>query len=356
MKRPWSPVAALLGAALLAACEGNGALPLRFSPSSAVRSQPQARAPQVTRLPSRAGGQYLYVSNGLPPHAVTVYARGSSKPIRIIKHGGGGAIAFDSSGNLYVSNGGFDNGQISVYAAGTPKLLRRIRNITDPYALVVDAQGYLYVGTFGAGVLVYRPGATQILHVIRNGAKGCSALAIDRAGNLYVANAWRGTVTVYAPGKTPGYPTLVHTIKGVPRPIALAFGPSGDLFVASHKSVHVFKAGSLELLRTIAGIKSADAIAIDSVGRLYVSSDPFTRQGYQPGWVTVYPPGGTKPIRKVAGGIDVPRAVVVDSSDSVYVASRFNDSVPVYSPGATKLLRTITDGVADPNFLAFNSL
>ena len=50
-------------------------------------------------------------------------------------------MAFDSSGNLYVSNGAFDNGQISAYAVGTTKLLRRIRNVTDPYALALDDQG-----------------------------------------------------------------------------------------------------------------------------------------------------------------------------------------------------------------------
>jgi DNA-binding beta-propeller fold protein YncE len=297
----------------------------------------------------------LYVSNGLPPHAVTVYAQGSSEPSRTIKHGGSGAMAFDSSGNLYASNGAFDNGQINVYVAGTAKLLRQIRNITDPYAMVLDGLGYLYVATLGAGVLVYGPGGTQIMHVIRKDAKGCSALAFDRAGNLYVANEWSGTVTVYAPGRTPGYPKLVHKIEGLHHPLALAFGPSGDLFVASHKSVYVFKAGSLALLRTITGITSAEAIAVDSIGRLFVSSDPFTRQGYQPGWVTVYPAGGTKPLRKITEGIDVPRATILDPNDNVYIANSFNSSVTVYSPGGTKLLRTITDGIVDPKFLAFNS-
>jgi DNA-binding beta-propeller fold protein YncE len=297
----------------------------------------------------------LYVSNGLPPHAVTVYAQAGSKPSRIIRRGGGGTIVFDSSSNLYASNGAFDRGRISVYAAGTTKLLRQIRNIANPYALAVDGHGYLYVATLGAGVLVYGPGGTQIIHVIRKGAKGCSALGFDRAGNLYVANEWSGTVTVYAPGKTPGYPKLVHTIEGLHHPLALAFGPSGNLFVASHESVYVFKAGSLALLRTITGVTSAEAIAIDSIGRLYVSSDPFTRQGYQPGWVTVYPAGGTKPLRKITQGIDVPRAVALDAGDNVYVANSFNSSVTVFSPGGTKLLRTITDGVVDPNFLAFNS-
>lgn len=58
-------VSAGLGAALLTACAGDGSF------SASVNSQQQARAPQVTRLPGKAGGQYLYVSNGLPPHAVT---------------------------------------------------------------------------------------------------------------------------------------------------------------------------------------------------------------------------------------------------------------------------------------------
>ncbi len=275
----------------------------------------------MTRLLSGVGGQYLYVSNGLPPHTVTVYARGNSKPSRTIKHGGGGAMAFDSSGNLYVSNGAFDNGQISAYAVGTTKLLRRIRNVTDPYALALDDQGYLYVGSVGAGVLVYGPTGIQLIHVIRDGVKGAAALAFDRTGNLYVANEWSGTVTVYAPGKTPGHPKLIHKIEGLHNALALAFGPSGDLFVANHSTVHVFKSGSLALLRTITGITSAEAIVVDFVGRLYVSSDPFTRHGYQPGWVTVYPAGGTKPLRKITEGIDVPRAVIVDENDNVYVAN-----------------------------------
>jgi DNA-binding beta-propeller fold protein YncE len=298
----------------------------------------------------------LYVSNALPPHAVTVYAQGSSKPSRSITHVAGGAMTFDTLGNLYASNGAFDGGEISIYAAGKTKLLRQIRNLLDPYALKVDTLGYLYVACAADYVLVYAPGDTQIFHVIRHGTKGSIALGFDDAGNLYVANEGSSTVTVYGPGKTQGYPKLVHKIEGLHHPIALAFGPSGNLFVANHHSVYVFEAGSLTLLRTITGIRSAAAIAIDSIGRLYVSSTPFTtHQGYQPGWVTVYPAGGTKALRKITEGIDVPKAVAVDREDNVYVANAWNSSVTVYSPGGTKRLRTITDGVSGPEFLAFNS-
>ena len=83
---------------------------------------------------------------------------------------------------------------------------------------------------------MYGPTGTQLIHVIRDGVKGARALAFDRTGNLYVANEWRGTVTVYAPGKTPGHPKLIHKIEGLHSALALAFGPSGDLFVANHST------------------------------------------------------------------------------------------------------------------------
>jgi sugar lactone lactonase YvrE len=319
----------------------------RGVPAAPIVSRP-ARLQPILR------SQYLYVSNGLPPHAVAVYIQGESNPIRVIKHGGGGAMAFDSSGNLYASNGTLDNEKISVYAAGTTKLLRTIKDI-PALTLAVDDLGYLYVASGGDGIVVFAPDSTELLHVIRRGTKGSVALAFDHTGNLYAANNGSGSVTVYAPSKTPGYPKLVGKIEGLHHPFAFAFGTSANLFVATHKSVYVFKVGSLELLRTITGIRSAAAIAVDSIGRLYVTSTPFTYSGYQTGWVTVYAPGGTKVIRKITDGIDVPKAVAVDADDNVYVANAWNSSVTVYSPGGAKRLRTITSGIALPVFLSFNS-
>src|SRR5262249_41733563 len=61
------------------------------------------------------------------------------------------------------------------------------------------------------------------------GLKGPDALAFDAHGNLFVANAANGTVSVFAPFST----TPTSTLTGVDGPSALAFDAHGNLFVAN---------------------------------------------------------------------------------------------------------------------------
>jgi hypothetical protein len=141
---------------------------------------------------------------------------------------------------------------------------------------------------------------------------------------------------------------------------ALALDSFGKLFVAngnpSYGAVAAYEARDLKLERTI---WYPQAIAIDSTGRLYVASVPLTQRGRQPGWVSVYAPGGTKPLRKLTQGVDEPWALAIDPSDNLYVANigarPAGNSVTIYASGGTKPLRTITDGVDGPAALAISS-
>lgn len=306
------------------------------------------RVPYIGSQRRKADGRFLYVAN-LLSNAVTVYQRSGSDPKRSIQQAGGYTMAFAPSGDLYASNGAPDDGKIKVYAAGTAKHLRTLHD-TQPISLAVDGQGYLYVADGGDGVIVYKPGSTRIAHVIQHGV-ACVTLALDATDDLYVA--CQGQVLKYAPSASPGYPNLVGEIRNLHRPHALAFGPSGNVFVALYHSVSVYQAGNLAFLRTCADIPAPTAIAVDSIGRLYVTSSPFTREGYQPGSVLVYAPGHTKPLRKITDGIDVPRAVTVDTDDNVYVANTWGNSVSVFAPGALRRLRTITRGISGPDSLQF---
>jgi DNA-binding beta-propeller fold protein YncE len=51
---------------------------------------------------------------------------------------------------------------------------------------------------FGDSVTVYAAGSKRILRKISKHVVAPTALAFDSAGNLYVANAFNNTVTVYA--------------------------------------------------------------------------------------------------------------------------------------------------------------
>lgn len=308
---------------------------------------------------TRAQGPFLYVGGYL---RLSEYAYGTSKPLRTIKPGSNAvALTLDSSGNLFAGDGNPSYGTIDVYEARNLKLLRRIY-IDGPQAMAVDGLGYLYVANGGPDIEVYTPGGIKKVRTIKRRVTNAVALVFDHSGLLYVANA-AGSVVVYGPTQTPGKMKFLRRITdGIKGPDALVFGPSRHLFVANwpsrgRASVSVYANRSSSPQWIVGGdIKAPRALAVDSVGRLFVACSPFGRiAGHNHGWVTVYAPGSTKPLRKITEGIDAPYALAIDPSNNIYVANGERRSVTVYSPGGAHLLRKITKGVDGPASLVFSS-
>jgi sugar lactone lactonase YvrE len=180
------------------------------------------------------GSGNLYVSDYYPNRRIAVYPPGGRRPILSITDGvyDPEAIALDA-GNLYVANcgnrcGGPGRGSVSVFAPGTKTPLRVIRRgVENPNALAFDNSGRLYVANFpidssdAGSVSVYNTATGKFIRTITDGIYDADSLAIDGSGNLYVASYY-GAVTVYAPGASSPFETITD---GVSNPFAIAFGP-----------------------------------------------------------------------------------------------------------------------------------
>ncbi len=312
----------------------------------------------------------LYVANS-NDNSVTVYAHGSKRLLRRISQGINRptALAFDGSGNLYVTNAGcpvscspYVPSTVTVYAPGKTSVLRTIsQGIYVPTALAFDGSGKLYVANYGCessscspsvpfAVTVYPAGKTSLLRTIYQGVSYPRALAFDTSGNLYVLDHidW---VSVYAPGKT----KVLRTIsQGVVDPWAMAFDRSGNLYLGNASNVTVYAPGKTKVLRTISrGINDLIALALDRSGKLYVGSvsNPHSKSNPH---VTIYVAGKIKLLRTISQGISCPNALAFDPSSNLYVANCLPDNnVTVYAPGKTSVLRTISKGVDLPEALAF---
>lgn len=175
----------------------------------------------------------LYVASTLFRPRVTVYAPhadGEAAPVRSLEgidtdleHPRG--LAIDGTGRLYVADArsasginayGPDLGAVRVYRAGARGNEAPLRTITGsatrlngPHGLALDRAGNIYVanlwGTGLGSVTVYGPGAAgdaRPLRMISGAATKLgspTAVALDAYDTLYVANA-AGSVTVYEPG------------------------------------------------------------------------------------------------------------------------------------------------------------
>jgi hypothetical protein len=129
--------------------------------------------------------------------------------------------------------------------------------------------------------------------VTLTGLNGPEALAFDPSGNLFVANFNGTTVSEFstaALATNTTTPTAILT--GLTNPIALAFDSSGDLFVANSSygggdkkgiTLSEFAPGSSTPSATLIGPSYPVALAFDSRGNLYVAL-------YENGTVVVNPP------------------------------------------------------------------
>jgi hypothetical protein len=185
---------------------------------------------------------YMYQSNGIGE-----YAPWSNAPVALIAAGLSGAmavgtevqgdqiLALDGSGNLYAIDTPANH--IAVYAPGSTVPARTIASGIDaPVAMAFDSSGTLFVANQD-DVTVYAPGSSAVENTVSSGIDLPSALAIDRAGHLFVENfgaanpVGAGNVTEYALafGTSP-----IRTItNGVVFPYGIGVDTTGNLYVGS---------------------------------------------------------------------------------------------------------------------------
>ncbi len=292
---------------------------------------------------------YLYVgkvSSKNPCCSVLVYAPNSTKVAQTITNGidNPTALAFDSSGNLYVANIPYHKrGWVSVYPPGGKSPVTTItKGINNPSALAIDATGTLYVSNCprcfnvsgSVSVSVYTAGKQLPSYSISKGVSDPYALALDSSGDLYVANspllmnparAGRGSISVYPPGKA----TLKYSVtEGVDGPSAMAFDSSGNLYVAEYDG------GGY--------CKNIGHLGVHGCGAVTVYAQHSRALKYE------------IPLRGAGAGPDYPvdpLALAFDRSGNLYVGGSY---VLVFAPGAVQPLAQLYTPTLGCSGLAFD--
>jgi hypothetical protein len=122
---------------------------------------------------------------------------------------GPGGMAFDSNGNLWVTNSDGSTGSVLEFsvtrdgsnnATALTQVGRIVTGINGPSRLAFDAAGNLYVANIGSNdVTIYEPvGLTQIGTIASNIQRPLG-VAVDGSGHVYVANNSANSVTVCTP-------------------------------------------------------------------------------------------------------------------------------------------------------------
>ena len=207
----------------------------------AVKFNPRGRPTAIGAAPfyglfegvaiDAAGNVYVLTAGGRYSSTILKFVPGVSRSVFGTVLGVGFGLAIDGAGNLYAADSGSDTVASTIYkftSDGTRTVFvgpSAFPDETFPVGLAFDSSGNLFVSTEGD------PGSDTILKFTPTGAESSFAtgltqprgLAFDAAGNLFVAEtlaAPNGDILKFTPD---GTGSVFAT--GIDRPEFLAFGP-----------------------------------------------------------------------------------------------------------------------------------
>lgn len=224
-------------------------------------------------------------------------------------------LAVDSANNLYI--GDTLNAAVRKLSGGTITTVVGNGNIGDPGGVAVDAAGDIYIADYFNN-RVRKASGGNVATVAGNGTAGFSGdggpatsaalnfpsgVAVDSAGNLYIADANNnrirkvssGTITTVAGNGANGFsgdggPAASASLNS---PLGIAVDSVGDLYIADKYNNRIRKVSG-GIITTVAGtgdggfagdggpatsalLSSPDAVAVDSAGNLYIADTANNR-------------------------------------------------------------------------------
>ena len=187
---------------------------------------------------------------------------------------------------------------------------------------------------------------------ITSGVSAPNGLAVDRRGNLYVANS-DNTNSAYHPGNTTPFRTYSS---GISLPFGLVISAStGRLYVANLNSYDVteYPKGSTTPDVTISFqyLEGNDpfGVALDAQDDLFV-----TALGYPIAQAYEVPFGSSTPEDLGINGITVMHGIAVDKKGNVIIVDQGGKTIDIFPPGSDTPKKKITDGLIQPILIALN--
>ena len=255
--------------------------------------------------------------------------------------------ATTTNGNVYpFTLSGFGNGAKIAVDGGTPATLS-LSGLGKATAVAVDLAGNTYVADPAKNRVVLLPvgGGTQT--TVGTGLNGPQGVAVDTGGNVYIADSGNNRIVEFAP--VSGTQTTLTT--NVSNPHGLAVDTLGNVYVADTGNARIVEISPFGDLGTapLLGFTGAQAIvspvgvAIDKGGNVYVADS-----GNSNGLIKILP--GEGDLQAALGSTSIapsaslvsfgtasvksPSGVAIDGAGDIYVSDATGNAV-LELPAAT---------------------
>ncbi len=262
-------------------------------------------------------------------------------------------VAVDSAGNLYIADVGNN----------------RIRNVANGVITTVAGTGPTYPGGGFSGD--GGPATSAQLY-------GPVGVAVDSAGNLYIADLYNNRIRNVANGvitTVAGSATLDYsgdngpaTSAGLSGPQGVAVDSAGNLYIADYNDSRIRKVANGVITTvagngkpgyggdngsaTSAGLYFPNGVAVDTAGNLYIADSNTQRiRKVANGVITTVAGNGTVGYSgdngpATSAQLYYPMGVAVDSAGNIYIADDYNSRIRILTPCAYSVGPTVLQAPA----------
>jgi hypothetical protein len=240
--------------------------------------------------------------------------------------------------------------------------------IGEPWNMTTDAKGDVWVANgyqlIGSSEAVtefkppFRASSTPAVTISNGISAAVEGVALNHAGDLFVSTWHDNEVLEYAPPLSNSSAPVTTITNGISGPEGLAVDRSGDLWVANFRAFDnvveytpPFSNSSAPVLTISTGIHGPQTLAFDSSGNLWVAdTGSHTVLEYNPPFS-----GSSSPAVTISGVAD-PEALALDSGGHLFVSDRNGNQVLEFAPpfsNSSTPIATIANGVSGPWGLTF---
>ncbi len=289
-------------------------------------------------------------------------------------------LAADSSGNIYFVDSGnlrvgkLSSGAITLVAGnGTPDgfspdgTAATDAAFIGPSAVALDSAGNTYIADNGSGLV--REVSNGLLATVGEGTKlslsNPSGVLVDKSGHIYVSNTGGNSLVEVANGVV----TTIAPLAGYPK--GLALDAAGDLYIAATLGnlVSVFSNGLVTPwagngaagfsgdggLATAAQLSGEAAVAVGPEGSLYIADTGNNRiRKVTNGVITTIAGTGSASFSGDGGpalnaALNAPAGVAVDGAGNVYVSDSNNNRIRELIPAGPSCSASVSVSTLSPD-------